>query len=175
LTNLANRTLFAEQVEQALSRPNRRVCLALVDLDDFKWVNDTLGHPAGDALLVAVAERLRRGVRPRDLVARLGGDEFAVLLDDCDPAEAATTVDRVLQLVAEPLVVDGHTVRAQASVGIADAGPDDDGDRLMRHADLALYEAKGAGKGCSARYTPAMQPKLKRRTDLHQATAAVQG
>ncbi|GAA0931283.1 hypothetical protein GCM10009558_044380 [Virgisporangium aurantiacum] len=165
LTNLANRTLFAEQVDLALARHDRRVSLALVDLDDFKWVNDTLGHPAGDALLVAVAERLRRGVRPQDLVARLGGDEFAVLLDDCDPTEADITVDRVLRLVTEPLVVEGQTLHVRASIGVADAGPADDADLLMRHADLALYEAKGAGKGCSARYTPAMRPKLDVRSD----------
>jgi diguanylate cyclase (GGDEF)-like protein/PAS domain S-box-containing protein len=160
LTNLANRALFAQQVELALVRHDRRVSLALVDLDDFKWVNDTLGHHAGDALLVAVAERLRRGVRPQDHVARLGGDEFAVFLDDCAPAQGAATVERVLELIAEPLIVDGHTLCVTASIGIADAGPGDDADLLMRHADLALYEAKDTGKGCFARYDPAMRPKL---------------
>src|SRR5581483_1398925 len=146
LTDLANRSLFGEQLDRALAgRDGRPVSLALIDLDDFKTVNDTLGHHAGDALLIAVAERLRRGVRPNDLVARLGGDEFAVLLDGAAGASVDAVADRMLGILTEPLTIDGHTLCVQASVGIAEAGTGDiadSADVLMRHADLALYEAK---------------------------------
>jgi diguanylate cyclase (GGDEF)-like protein/PAS domain S-box-containing protein len=177
LTDLANRSLFGDQLARALAmRDGRPVSLALIDLDDFKSVNDTLGHHAGDALLIAVAERLRRGVRPQDLVARLGGDEFAVLLDGAGGANVEAIADRMLGILTEPLIIDGHDLCVQASVGIAEAGPDDSVDLLMRHADLALYEAKGAGKGRFVRYAEHMRAKLSRRAEsaaeLHRALAA---
>jgi diguanylate cyclase (GGDEF)-like protein len=137
----------------------------MIDLDDFKSVNDTLGHHAGDALLVAVAERLRRGVRPQDLVARLGGDEFAVVLDGIAPEHVDTVAQRMMGILTEPLQVDGHEVYVRASVGIADSGPDIGAEVLKRQADLALYEAKDAGKGCYLRYAPSMRPRMSKRSD----------
>jgi diguanylate cyclase (GGDEF)-like protein/PAS domain S-box-containing protein len=161
LTDLANRSLFGSRLELALARADgRQVSLALIDLDDFKPVNDTLGHHAGDALLIAVAERLGRGVRPQDLVARLGGDEFAVLFDGAGASIVEAIADRMLTVLAEPLIVDGHTLRVRASVGIAAAQAGDDADGLMRRADLALYAAKDAGKGRCVRYTTTMRPKV---------------
>ena len=166
LTDLANRSLFEDQLAAALARDGgQRVSLAMIDLDDFKSVNDTLGHHAGDALLVAVAERLRRGVRPQDLVARLGGDEFAVVLDGIAPEHVDTVAQRMLGILTEPLQVDGHDLYVRASVGIADATPRTNPELLKRHADLALYEAKDAGKGCYIRYTKSMRPRMNKRTD----------
>ena len=158
LTDLANRSLFEDQLALALARDGGRVSLAMIDLDDFKSVNDTLGHHAGDALLVAVAERLRRGVRPQDLVARLGGDEFAVVLDGIAAEHVDTVARRMLGILTEPLQVDGHDLYVRASVGIADAEPHIDAEVLKRRADLALYEAKDAGKGCYIRYAQSMRP-----------------
>lgn len=153
LTDLANRSLFDEQLRLALDRADDgHLSLVLIDLDDFKPVNDTLGHQAGDALLIAVAERLRRGVRPKDLVGRLGGDEFAVILTGADPAQVDAIIDRMQNILAEPLTIDSQAVRVQASIGIATARPGDDPDQLTRRADLALYEAKRAGKGRYVRY-----------------------
>jgi diguanylate cyclase (GGDEF)-like protein/PAS domain S-box-containing protein len=177
LTDLANRTLLGDQLRDALVRSaGQRVSLALIDLDDFKAVNDTMGHPAGDELLIAVAERLRRGVRPEDLVARLGGDEFAILFADISPRTSEQLADRVLTLLGEPLSVDGRELFVQASIGIADAAPGDDVERLMRHADIAMYEAKAAGKGRIARYHGDMAPTLSARAqaaeELHHALSA---
>jgi diguanylate cyclase (GGDEF)-like protein len=177
LTDLANRSLFGEQLERALDGAGGRpVSLALVDLDDFKAVNDTLGHQAGDALLIAVAERLRRGVRPQDLVARIGGDEFAVLLDGVGATRVEAIAERMLGILTEPLRIDGHEVCVQASVGLAEAGPGDGAGQLLRLADVALYEAKGAGKGRYVRYAEHMQPRMSARAesaaDLRRALQA---
>jgi diguanylate cyclase (GGDEF)-like protein/PAS domain S-box-containing protein len=178
LTDLANRSLLGEQLQLALRTGGDRISLALIDLDDFKTVNDTLGHPAGDALLIAVAERLRRSVRSQDLVARLGGDEFAVLFTHVAAAGAERIAEQLLTAVAEPLWIDGHELLIQASIGIADAGPDEDVDQLMRNADIALYEAKGAGKGRIAGYSPDALPKVRARAkataDLRHALAAAE-
>jgi diguanylate cyclase (GGDEF)-like protein len=159
LTGLANRMLFNDEVEAAVDGPGRDRCrLALVDLDEFKAVNDTFGHHAGDGLLVAVAERLRHSVRPGDLVARLGGDEFAVLMRDLPDTDVDEVVERVLVTLRQPLTVDGHGLAVRASIGVADAAGADNPEQLMRQADLAMYQAKRAGKGRFARYATHPEP-----------------
>jgi diguanylate cyclase (GGDEF)-like protein len=144
LTGLPNRTLFNERLESA------RVAI-LIDLDDFKAVNDTLGHPVGDGLLIEVGRRLRAAVRPGDLVARLGGDEFAVLLTDtgCDGM-----AERILAELASPVPTHGHLLTVTASVGVAERLAEDDAQALLRHADIAMYAAKQRGKGRHAWFTP---------------------
>jgi len=153
LTGLANRALFADRVQHALDlqeRDLRSLTVLFLDLDDFKTVNDTLGHPVGDALLVCAAERLRAALRPGDTIARLGGDEFAVLLED-DVRDPMTFGQRVLDAFAMPFTVAGHRLSVRASVGLvlADADtPGSTGPELLRDADLAMYAAKARGKGC---------------------------
>jgi diguanylate cyclase (GGDEF)-like protein len=181
LTGLANRVLFGERVEAALSIVGRRhrPTIVLVDLDDFKTVNDTLGHAAGDALLVAVAQRMRANVRGEDTVARLGGDEFAILFQEMDPAGVERVLARIAEALAMPVQVDEHLLAVRASFGIAEAaGPaaDDAGD-LMRRADIAMYEAKAAGEGGFERYRPGMRARGAERQHLtaELATAIDEG
>ena len=170
LTDLANRALFRNRVEHALARrrPDGLVGALFIDLDDFKNVNDSLGHAVGDELLVLVAERLRRDLRPGDTVGRLGGDEFAVLLEDIDdelqPVRAA---ERILQAMGAPFVVGGRTLHSRASIGIATAsvGTDSAGD-LLRNADTAMYTAKARGKGRYARFDGDMHGLVARRMEL---------
>ena len=142
LTQLPNRALFAERLAAVAHRP---AALLLIDLDDFKLINDTLGHPAGDTVLCAVAERLRRCVRYGDVPARLGGDEFAVLLPGASRAEAQVFAERLSAALTEPVLADHDWVRIRASVGIADAGQVD-GELLLRQADFAMYAAKQRDK-----------------------------
>jgi len=151
LTGLANRILFADRVDHALLRQQRDagvVALMVCDLDDFKAVNDTLGHLAGDEVLRAVAERLTSCTRRADTIARLGGDEFGVLLEDlAQPDSALETATRITEAVRPPLMVAGHQVLITISVGIALASETCDAtEQLLRAADVALYEAKAAGK-----------------------------
>ncbi|MEV0564185.1 EAL domain-containing protein [Dactylosporangium sp. NPDC050588] len=150
LTQLPNRALFNERLAAALSSATGHgVSVALVDLDDFKTVNDTLGHAAGDALLLAVARRLVAAVRPGDVVARLGGDEFVVILDDVTPAVAEQVAQRMIAALGEPVVADGHELLVRASIGIAGGRPGDDAGELLRRADIAMYAAKhGGGSNC---------------------------
>jgi diguanylate cyclase (GGDEF)-like protein len=155
LTGLANRTHFHEQAAAALAA-TEPVSLLLIDLDGFKAVNDTRGHAAGDALLCAVADRLREAVRGGDLAARLGGDEFAVLLPGCTTAEADHTAQRILDALRVPVPVDGAPVGVSASIGVAAADPADDVESLLHDADLAMYAAKNNGKGAWRRYEPSM-------------------
>jgi diguanylate cyclase (GGDEF)-like protein len=137
-----------------------------VDLDDFKDVNDGLGHHAGDLLLCQVAERLRRAVRDDDMVARLGGDEFAVLVRDAAPGVAHHVANRVIDAFGEPFFVLGHRITVSASVGLAtDAAP----DQLLRSADVAMYRAKAAGKGRLALFEPGMDHAATERLALHAA------
>ncbi len=149
LTGLANRTQFAERTASALSNNKRNVAVLLIDLDDFKAVNDSLGHAAGDQILVIAAERIARCVRDNDLVARLGGDEFAVLLtSSIDSQDAAGTASRILRALDEPAVVMERSVRLGGSVGIALQIPEvDDVQNMLRRADVAMYSAKREGKG----------------------------
>ncbi|WP_433047729.1 diguanylate cyclase domain-containing protein [Dactylosporangium sp. CS-033363] len=174
LTGLPNRALFNERLEHATAA-------ILVDLDDFKAVNDTLGHPVGDGLLIEVGRRLRAAVRPSDLVARLGGDEFAVLVLDADtvddPADAEldAVAERILAELAPPVHTHGHVLTVTASVGVAARDGDDGAQDLLRHADIAMYAAKRRGKGTHARYTPDLSGLLmtpqSRLADLRRAIA----
>jgi len=156
LTGLANRTHFHDQVAHALATPSARVSVLLVDLDGFKAVNDTMGHAAGDALLMAVADRLRTAIRAGDLAARLGGDEFAVLLPDCTAPEASRTAERILAALSVPEQIDGIPVRAAASIGVAAATPGSDVTSLLRDADVAMYTAKRRGTNTWLRHDPTM-------------------
>ncbi len=154
LTGLPNRVLFLDRLERSLS-PGRGhqglVAVLFVDLDCLKHVNDTLGHEAGDGLLVAVAERLKGCLRPEDTIARIGGDEFAVLLEGvAGDGEVTQVVERMLRNLREPLHLGGREVSATASIGVAMGTPGSDRPAdLLRSADEAMYRAKGAGK---ARY-----------------------
>ncbi|MBF9195781.1 bifunctional diguanylate cyclase/phosphodiesterase [Microvirga terrestris] len=171
LTGLPNRGLFHHCLEQALSNAKiGRTCvsLLLIDLDDFKDVNDTLGHDAGDALLQEAARRLAGIVRPSDIVARLGGDEFAVLL--AWPTmldEAAQCAERILGALREPFTYKRRTVSSRASIGVA-AFPEHDSDPagLMKSADIALYRAKAQGRNRVLTYSPAMRREIEKRVSL---------
>ena len=148
LTGLANRTHLHEEAAAALATgPPGTVSLLLIDLDGFKAVNDSLGHAAGDELLVAVAGQLTGSVRDADLVARLGGDEFAVLLRDSGPGRAELTSQRILSAMATPVPIGDTHIRAGASIGVACADTGQDVEALMRQADLAMYAVKRDGKG----------------------------
>jgi diguanylate cyclase (GGDEF)-like protein/PAS domain S-box-containing protein len=144
LTGLANRALFTECLNAAVEGADRFV-VYLIDLDDFKPINDTLGHHAGDAVLVAVSERLRAGFREQDVPARLGGDEFAVLVRGADDGLYAGLETRFRDLLAEPVEVDGQLIAVRASIGsvIGDATT---ADEILRRADDAMYRAKRAAK-----------------------------
>jgi diguanylate cyclase (GGDEF)-like protein len=170
LTGLPNRMLLNERLEQALARAKRDeiVVAHILDLDHFKHVNDTLGHPAGDKLLQMVAKRLRTLVRGTDTVARMGGDEFAIVqapLVRRSDAEALAL--RVIDALSQPYEIDGHQVVIGVSIGIA-VGPLDAAspERLMRNADLALYQAKGSGRGTSRFFEPAMDEQMQARRTL---------
>jgi diguanylate cyclase (GGDEF)-like protein len=171
--------LFGERVEQALAQAGRDGGFALhcLDLDHFKAVNDTLGHPAGDALLHAVSERLQACVREVDTVARLGGDEFAIVQAAIEkPEDAALLARRILEVVSEPYDLNGHRVAIGLSIGIAMA-PGDGAtcDKLLKGADAALYRAKGDGRGTWRFFEPEMDMRLQARRalelDLHAALA----
>jgi diguanylate cyclase (GGDEF)-like protein/PAS domain S-box-containing protein len=151
LTGLANRALLVDFLNRSLSRRQRRgigPALLFIDLDRFKWVNDSLGHQAGDALLVAVARRLQGVVRPADLIARLGGDEFVIVLDGVvDPREPARVAERVRNELSAPIEIDGTEVTSSGSIGIAMAsGATTGADGLLRDADAAMYLAKANGR-----------------------------
>ena len=152
LTGLTNRTLFENRLTQALGRSRRRartVAVLYLDLDGFKAINDSLGHAAGDELLRGVAERITECLRTVDTAARLGGDEFACLLEDLGDADEALAISRrVHAALARPIIVAGRAVVARASIGIAHC-PDGalTAEQMIRHADLAMYKAKAAGRG----------------------------
>ncbi|HXF97864.1 MAG TPA: EAL domain-containing protein [Gaiellaceae bacterium] len=169
LTGFANRVLFTERVHKALALSvagERRPAVLFVDLDDFKTINDSLGHSAGDQLLIAVAERVRASLRPDDLVARLGGDEFAVLLERADRKDAETVAARLVEALRAPVTLEGREMRIHASIGIARAEPGNVADDLLRNADVAMYSAKTNGKGGYAWYDPEMHVRAQRRQEL---------
>jgi diguanylate cyclase (GGDEF)-like protein len=170
LTGLANRSLFGERIETALAsrKDNGSLAVLLIDLDDFKTVNDTLGHFVGDGLLVAVADRLRACVRTGDTVARLGGDEFAVLLLDFQPDPATGLAERILAGLSEPFSSHGHNLLVRASIGIAELRPGDHDNpgRVGRHAAIAMFAAKESGKAGYALYTPDMHARLQEQAVL---------
>lgn len=178
LTGIGNRGLLVERLEHALARLDRHpglLALLFVDLDRFKLVNDTLGHEAGDDLLVQTAARLRSTLRPEDLVVRLGGDEFVVLCEEfTDPAEVEGLAQRVVQVLNMPLCLDGREVFVSASVGVAVC---DSGDRsaadLLRDADAAMYHSKQLGRGRYTVFDDAVRTRTSDRlqlgSELHHA------
>lgn len=171
LTGLANRGHLMLQLRQAAAaavRHGHTAALLLLDLDDFKGINDTHGHPVGDRVLQQVAQRLRETVRTDDVVARLGGDEFAVLLPRVDsPPDALRVADKLLLALGRPMHIDGLQLAVGGSIGVACCPQDArDADALMRDADLALYAAKADGRQQPARYAPALSHAMDERARL---------
>jgi diguanylate cyclase (GGDEF)-like protein len=163
LTGLANRTLFLDRVEARLGRSADGWPVVLfLDLDDFKIVNDTMGHAAGDRLLVGVAERLREVLRPGDVAARLGGDEFAVLLDDGpELGQAVTVANRIVDVLRTPFPIEGQEIVVGGSIGVAvGRAGSTNGAELLRNADVAMYTAKGAGKNRVSVFEPTMHAAI---------------
>jgi diguanylate cyclase (GGDEF)-like protein/PAS domain S-box-containing protein len=175
VTGLANRALFKDRVEHALERQGRDrepVTVLFMDLDDFKTINDSLGHAAGDRLLGEVGDRVKNALRQADTAARLGGDEFAILLEDGgDGVEAAEVASRILGVLEAPFYLDGKEMFVRASIGIASAdhtrstGPEG-AEELLRNADVAMYMAKEAGKSRYQIFEPAMHHTALRRLEL---------
>ncbi len=171
LTGLPNRTFFHDQMEVTLSRLKRtgEACAVLfVDLDQFKQINDTMGHPFGDALLCVVAERLRRIARPSDIIARFGGDEFVILqYPIASPDDASSLARRVVAALGEPCAIDHHQVVIGASIGISVAPLDaSDADHLLKNADMALYRTKSEGRGAWRYFETDMDVKAQARRNL---------
>ena len=180
LTGLPNRSLFRDRLQQATKRAKRYAedfALLLLDLDHFKDVNDTLGHPVGDALLFAVGKRLQTGIRESDIVARLGGDEFAILqLNPQGAEDVAGLAERLIALLAEPFDIEGHRIHTETSIGIALFTPaDSDPTRLLSRADTALYRAKAAGRHRYCFHDAQVEAELLQRVllleELHEAIA----
>ena len=173
LTKLANRVLFRDRIEHALTKIVRNktsVAVLFLDLDNFKTVNDSMGHARGDTLLVLVAERLRSSLRGTDTPARLGGDEFAILIEDArHPEDAAFVVDRITEVLRDPFLIDGKEVIISTSIGIAAATTGDENpEELLRNADLAMYKAKAQGKGRSIFFEAEMREALIERLELEE-------
>jgi diguanylate cyclase (GGDEF)-like protein len=186
LTGLGNRTMLHRHLSELAIRtasapdcPLTAGMLLFLDLDDFKSVNDTLGHGIGDRVLQVVAERLRGGVRSQELVVRFGGDEFGLVIGTDDPAVAESLADRLLAALARPMAIGGHDIVLTASVGMAPVLLPDPGagaagstgwiDDLLRRADIALYEAKAQGKGRWERFDPTMEERTRQRVELQHA------
>jgi diguanylate cyclase (GGDEF)-like protein len=172
LTDLANRVLLNERLEHALGQihQNEMVAIHHLDLDQFKAVNDTFGHPAGDKLLKIVADRLRGLARETDTIARMGGDEFVIVQAPiADPGDATSLAQRIISLLGEPFDIDGQQVLIGVSIGIA-VGPGDglSPDKLLRNADLALYRAKGDGRGTFRFFEPVMDLQMQTRRIMEQ-------
>jgi diguanylate cyclase (GGDEF)-like protein/PAS domain S-box-containing protein len=171
LCGLPNRTLFMDRLERALARANRRgkkVAVLFMDLDNFKIVNDSLGHEVGDELLVAVAERLKACLRPEDTAARFGGDEFTILVEEVDGvSDAVRVAERIAESLQPPLALGQHEVFSTTSIGIALSSP---GQKLpadlLRHADLAMYRAKHKGKAGYEVFEPSMGTDVWKRLRL---------
>jgi diguanylate cyclase (GGDEF)-like protein len=157
LTGLANRLLFMDRVDHTLKRRHGNAVVLYVDLDDFKPINDTYGHEAGDAVLVAAADRLRASLRAADTAARLGGDEFAVLLVDIAEEHIGVVADRIIGNLLKPLEFEGRVLDVKASLGVATAqsGSGVGADELVRNADVAMYVSKHGGKGRLSHFDPA--------------------
>jgi diguanylate cyclase (GGDEF)-like protein len=168
LTQLANRSLFHNRVQHALQSRRPGVCVLLLDIDEFKAINDSHGHHAGDELLRAVADRLRNCLREGDTAARLGGDEFALLLDRTGgEPDALAVAERLLGDFENRIEVAGERVRVHVSIGIAVGEPGKDGtDEMLRKADVALYEAKRRGKNQYCIFHPSMRDALRKRRTL---------
>ncbi|MFY1689992.1 putative bifunctional diguanylate cyclase/phosphodiesterase [Plantactinospora sp. WMMB782] len=173
LTGLANRASYQDQVYEAVEKARdgaATVGTLSIDLDEFTTVNDTHGHAIGDALLVAAGHRLRESVGPNDLVARLGGDEFAVLVPQAEsPEQVEAVADHLVRALAEPLTVGDTVVSGTVSVGVATTDDASDAGELLQRADLALYVAKGAGKGRWCRYQSELHTAIVERLELRAA------
>jgi diguanylate cyclase (GGDEF)-like protein len=171
LTNLANRSLFTDKVREAIAERSGELAVLFIDLDDFKTINDSLGHAAGDELLVSAASRLRACLRPEDLVARLGGDEFAVMVEDAHDAEACAVkvARRIMEAFVLPIDVGSESVAVYVSVGIAAShGADSSAEQLIRDADVAMYKAKTSGKGHFQVFHPSMGAAVLERHGLKE-------
>src|SRR6516164_642859 len=170
LTDLPNRVLLRETLEHELKRVKRGECLAVLclDLDQFKGVNDALGHPIGDELLKLIADRLRGCTREPDTVARLGGDEFAIIMTQMQqPNDAAVLSKRIGESIVKPYQIEGHTIVTDISIGISVAPFDAmEADPLLRNADMALYGAKADGRGTFRFFEPEMNTRMKARREL---------
>jgi diguanylate cyclase (GGDEF)-like protein/PAS domain S-box-containing protein len=177
LTGLANRQLFADRLAHSLQRrPGiaRPLMVLFCDLDDFKNVNDSLGHGTGDQVLEVIGQRIRTTVRAGDTAARLGGDEFAILMEDTLPEEAQTLAQRLIDIIAEPIVLDARPLKVTASVGMAQAVPGEiSSEEVLRNADVAMYSAKDQGKSTMAAYDSRLHAealdRLELRADLQRA------
>src|SRR5919198_188358 len=170
LTDLPNRVMFREELEQALKelKPGAQLAVLYIDIDEFKSVNDALGHPVGDELLKGVARRLRSCLGTTDIAARLGGDEFAVIQNPVQgAAETERLVEAIYRAIRKPFECAGHLITSDASVGIAMAPGDGHHlDQLLKNADLALYGAKGDGRRTSRFFEPGMDARAKARRTL---------
>ncbi len=181
LTGLANKALFRDRVAHAglrLARSRGRLAVLFIDLDDFKTVNDSLGHSSGDSLLVSVSERISHCLRPGDTAARLGGDEFAVLVEEVtEERDAIGVAERILEVLHSPIDIASAKVAAGASIGIAYGAAGTPLDEILRNADLAMYTAKSAGKSCYRVFAPEMHRAAMERLDLesHLPGAAGRG
>ncbi len=176
LTGLANRSRLRDRVDHAISvaaRSNRPVTLLFCDLDDFKSVNDALGHGVGDRMLQTIATRIAGCVREPDTVARLGGDEFAVLLEGSGAAHGQTLAERIIDVIGYEVLLEGRLLHPSVSIGIASAAPGTTSEELLRNADIAMYQAKRAGGGCSVVFRDQMHrvttEHLMLRNDLYSA------
>ena len=176
LTGLANRTQFRRRLEAALDAADaeRRVAVVFVDLDDFKVINDSLGHAVGDRLLVAVTQRLRDALRPEDMLARFGGDEFVICLAGiASERQAQRIADRIGLSLAAPLVLDDDQRYVSCSIGIALGEPGaTDPDALLRDADLAMYRAKSQGKARAELFTDGLRQDAVNRLEIETGLRA---
>src|SRR5438552_2600951 len=181
LTGLANRALFYDRIVHAQARADRdggQLAVLFIDLDEFKTVNDSLGHTAGDLLLVAFAQRLQAALRATDTVARFGGDEFAILVEDVKDLAAAITLAEVcLAECAAPFELGAQDVFVRISVGVTMSRPGQQPDELLREADVALYAAKANGKGRLEVFDSAMDARARERlqTEIELRRALSQG
>jgi diguanylate cyclase (GGDEF)-like protein/PAS domain S-box-containing protein len=170
LTELANRSLFADRVEHALARRDRAegaIAVVMLDLDGFKTINDSLGHSAGDTLLVAMAGRLQENLRASDTAARFGGDEFAILFEDATGSnDVVRRAERLLTALREPFRIGEKTLAVTASIGVAINHTGDGPEELVRNADMAMYMAKGAGKACVRVFETTMHESALHRLEL---------
>lgn len=171
LTRLVNRTFFTKRLQEALSRANansKSVALMFLDLDNFKIINDSLGHEIGDEVLIIAAKRISTCLRGSDLSARFGGDEFTILVEDADSAEQIISIaQRILLAFQNPIVIDNRELYANCSIGIAISVPNEDTpENLMRKADLSMYKAKDKGKGCFAVFDSDMNREALSRLEL---------
>ncbi|MGA7295588.1 MAG: EAL domain-containing protein [Terriglobales bacterium] len=178
LTGLPNRRLLLDRLQQTLAasiRSNRKRALLFVDLDDFKTLNDTLGHHIGDLLLQEVARRIITSIRETDTVARLGGDEFVVLLQDLSElaedaaAQAKAVAEKILATIHEPYLLDGRECRSSSSIGITVFGsPQDSTNEVLQQADIAMYQAKAAGRNTMHFFAPALQAAVNARAEMEE-------